>query len=98
MKSIKNKIVTIKKLSEIISKLKNKKKVVHCHGVFDLVHAGHIKHFQEAKKIANFLIVSITSDKYVNKGSGRPIFTENLRVLFKLKFKMNKNGIARNIL
>ena len=36
-----------------IEKRKNKK-VVHCHGVFDLIHVGHIKHFKEAKKMENF--------------------------------------------
>ena len=58
---------------------KENKKIIHCHGVFDLVHVGHIKHFQEAKRIGDFLVVSITSDKYANKGLGRPIFNENLR-------------------
>ena len=70
-------------LNEIQKKLSSKrfinKKIILCHGVFDLVHIGHIKHFQEAKKNGDFLLVSITSDKYVNKGSGRPIFNENLR-------------------
>ena len=64
-----------------IEKRKNKK-VVHCHGVFDLIHVGHIKHFKEAKKNGEFLVVSITADKFVNKGSGRPIFNQNLRAEF----------------
>ena len=64
-----------------IEKRKNKK-VVHCHGVFDLIHVGHIKHFKEAKKNGEFLAVSITADKFVNKGSGRPIFNQNLRAEF----------------
>ena len=51
-----------------------------CHGVFDLLHIGHIKHFQEAKKNGDILIVSITPDKYVNKGPGRPAFNEKLRL------------------
>ena len=74
------KIFQINQLTKKI-KLKNKKnkKIIHCHGVFDLLHVGHIKHFQEAKRIGDFLVVSITADKYVNKGLGRPIFNENLR-------------------
>ncbi len=70
-------------IDQLIKKIKfekrKNKKIIHCHGVFDLIHVGHIKHFQEAKRIGDFLVVSITSDKYVNKGSGRPIFNENLR-------------------
>ena len=78
-----NKIFTINNLKNEIKKVKNKNlKIVHCHGVFDLIHIGHIKHFKEAKKNGDFLIVSITADKFVNKGSGRPIFNQNLRAEF----------------
>ena len=78
-----NKIFTINNLKNEINKVKNKNfKIVHCHGVFDLIHIGHIKHFKEAKKNGDFLIVSITADKFVNKGSGRPIFNQNLRAEF----------------
>ena len=74
------KIFQIDQLTKKIKLEKKKnKKIIHCHGVFDLVHVGHIKHFQEAKRIGDFLVVSITSDKYVNKGLGRPIFNEILR-------------------
>jgi len=55
-------------------------KIVLCHGVFDLVHLGHIKYFNEAKKNGEFLVVSITSDKYIKKGPGRPLFNENFRM------------------
>ena len=74
------KIFQIDQLTKKIELEKKKnKKIIHCHGVFDLIHVGHIKHFKEAKEIGDFLVVSITSDKYVNKGSGKPIFSENLR-------------------
>ena len=66
-----------------LQKLKNKgMKIGLCHGVFDLLHIGHIKHFTSAKKFGDLLVVSITSDKYVNKGPGRPIFNEKLRLEF----------------
>ena len=55
------------------------KKVVHCHGVFDLLHPGHVQHFLAAKKMGDILIVSITADKHVNKGPGRPLFDELIR-------------------
>ncbi len=54
-------------------------KIVQCHGVFDLLHIGHIKHFQSAKKKGDVLIVTITPDRFVNKGPGRPFFSEKLR-------------------
>ena len=47
-----------------------------CHGCFDLCHYGHLLHLQEARNFCDYLIVSITSDKYVNKESGRPIFNQ----------------------
>ena len=50
-----------------------------CHGVFDLLHPGHIHHFKVAKSLADILIVSITADLYVNKGPGRPVFNHDLR-------------------
>jgi rfaE bifunctional protein nucleotidyltransferase chain/domain len=50
-----------------------------CHGVFDLLHIGHIKYFQEAKALSEILIVTLTPDKWVNKGPGRPAFTQDLR-------------------
>mgnify|MGYP001993448255 CR=1 FL=1 len=53
--------------------------VVHCHGVFDLVHLGHLRHLEQAKKEGDVLFVSITEDKFVNKGPHRPVFGEQLR-------------------
>lgn len=53
-----------------------------CHGVFDLVHPGHLKHFIAAKKDVDILIVSITADKFVKKGPDRPVFTESQRAEF----------------
>jgi len=55
------------------------KKIVHCHGCFDLMHPGHIKHFQAAKKMGDLLVVTITPDKYVDKGPDRPVFPQDLR-------------------
>ncbi len=55
---------------------KSGKRIVMCHGVFDLLHVGHIKHFEKAKSFGEILIVSITADKFVNKGPDRPAFNE----------------------
>ena len=54
-------------------------KVVHCHGCFDLLHIGHIKHLQAARRMGEVLVVTVTPDRYVNKGVGRPAFPEQLR-------------------
>lgn len=51
-------------------------KTVLAHGCFDLLHLGHIRHLVEARKLGDRLVVSVTSDRYVNKGKGRPHFTE----------------------
>lgn len=55
------------------------RKVVLCHGVFDLLHLGHIRHLHEAKALGDWLVVSVTSDRFVNKGNGRPHFTAEQR-------------------
>lgn len=55
------------------------KSVVHCHGVFDLFHHGHFLHLQSAKKYGQILVVTVTPDKFVNKGPGRPRFPAEQR-------------------
>jgi rfaE bifunctional protein nucleotidyltransferase chain/domain len=75
------KIKNLNEIEKILEKYKNKgEKIVHCHGVFDLLHPGHIRHFKEAKNIGDKLVVSVTPDQFVNKGPGRPAFNENLRL------------------
>ena len=70
-------------LEEIVDTLGAEKrrgrKVVHCHGVFDLLHIGHIRHLEQAKGMGDVLVVTVTPDRYVNKGPSRPVFTETLR-------------------
>lgn len=53
--------------------------VVMCHGVFDLMHPGHIMHLQAAREMGDTLVVSLTPDRFVNKGPWRPIFDERIR-------------------
>jgi rfaE bifunctional protein kinase chain/domain/rfaE bifunctional protein nucleotidyltransferase chain/domain len=54
-------------------------RIVHAHGVFDLLHIGHIRHLREAKELGDVLVVTITEDRYVGKGPDRPAFPEDLR-------------------
>jgi len=74
------KIKVLEELSQILKKLKSEgKKVVLCHGCFDLMHPGHIKYFQASKKMGDVLIVTVTPDIYIDKGPGRPVFNQDLR-------------------
>ena len=75
-----NKIFTVNNFEKIVKNLKSKRKsIVLCHGVFDLLHIGHIKHLEFAKKSGEILVVSLTKDKFINKGLGRPVFNQNIR-------------------
>jgi len=55
------------------------RRIVHCHGVFDLLHIGHIRYFEQARSFGDVLVVTLTPDVYVDKGDRRPAFTEQLR-------------------
>jgi rfaE bifunctional protein nucleotidyltransferase chain/domain len=78
---MKDKIVSLELLADRIAELKAQgKRVSHCHGCFDLLHLGHIKHFEAAREPADALVVTITPDQFVNKGPGRPVFNEQMRL------------------
>lgn len=79
MTNTNSKILKIHELSHHLDKIRTNKKVILCHGVFDLLHIGHIKYFSSAKSAGNILIVTVTPDRYVNKGPDRPAFNEQLR-------------------
>lgn len=77
------KIVSREEFAKIRESLRREnKKVVLCHGVFDLLHYGHIEHLQEAKKQGDVLVVSVTATRFVNKGPGRPYFNDHQRMNF----------------
>jgi rfaE bifunctional protein nucleotidyltransferase chain/domain len=74
------KIKTIEELGEIARAAQAEGRTVAlCHGVFDLVHLGHVRHILAARNEGDVVIVTITADRFVNKGPGRPIFPENMR-------------------
>ena len=74
------KVYSWSNVSKLVSLLNSDaKSVALCHGVFDLLHPGHIQHFNAARELAEVLIVSITADQYVNKGPGRPLFNQDIR-------------------
>ena len=75
-----NKIISENKLNNLLVNFREgRKKIILCHGVFDLLHIGHIKYLEKSKSFGDILIVSLTADTYVNKGPDRPIFTSDLR-------------------
>lgn len=77
---IESKIMTLDDASSAAAQAREAgRSVVLCHGAFDLVHVGHIRHFAAAKKMGDVLCVSLTADAFINKGPGRPVFSQNLR-------------------
>lgn len=75
-----DKVKTLEEIAAISADLKARgKRIALCHGVFDLLHPGHVRHFAAARKFGDVLVVSLTRDEFVNKGPGRPAFTQDLR-------------------
>jgi rfaE bifunctional protein kinase chain/domain/rfaE bifunctional protein nucleotidyltransferase chain/domain len=83
----KHKIINKNQIKKIKS-FNKKKTIVLCHGVFDIVHPGHLRHLAHAKSKGDILIVSITADKFIEKGLNRPHVPENLRALNLSVFEM----------
>ena len=82
------KIITIKSLNKIVGSRPRKEKVILCHGNFDVVHPGHVRHLIYAKSKADILVVSITADKFIQKGVYRPFVPENIRAINLAAFEM----------
>ena len=85
--SRKKKVIEFSELKSIREKLGNAK-IVHCHGVFDVLHAGHLAYFESAKKFGDLLVVTVTADQFVNKGPGRPYFTSYIRASMLAAFEV----------
>ncbi|MCX7017132.1 MAG: PfkB family carbohydrate kinase [Candidatus Sumerlaeota bacterium] len=75
------KIKELEELAGIVAALKAQGKVVvQCHGTFDLMHPGHIKHLEAARRRGDALIVTVTPDEFVKKGPNRPVFPLSVRM------------------
>jgi rfaE bifunctional protein nucleotidyltransferase chain/domain len=75
-----HKIHALKELANALGRHRAEgRRIVHCHGVFDLLHIGHIRYFEQARGFGDILVVTVTPDEYVDKGDKRPAFTEQLR-------------------
>src|SRR2546427_681822 len=80
MDTTSNKIKRLEDLAKTLAALRQSgQRIVQCHGVFDLLHIGHIRHLEAARKLGDLLVVTITPDRFVNKGPHRPAFPERLR-------------------
>jgi rfaE bifunctional protein nucleotidyltransferase chain/domain len=75
-----DKIKTLSELASVCDEARhNGRRVALCHGVFDLVHLGHVRHLEAARREGDVLVVTVTADCFVNKGPGRPIFPDHMR-------------------
>jgi len=75
-----DKIRTLDGLAEIADKIRaSGRTIIQAHGTFDLLHLGHVRHLEAARRLGDVLMVTITADRHVNKGPGRPVFGSDLR-------------------
>lgn len=81
MKQYRHKIKNAEELQVAIGPRPRKKKVIMCHGVFDVVHPGHLRHLIYAKSKAPILVASLTADVHIAKGQHRPYVPQDLRAL-----------------
>jgi rfaE bifunctional protein kinase chain/domain len=100
-----NKIFSLDVLAKKSQELKSLgKKVVLSHGIFDLIHNGHISHLKKARSEGDILMVTLTADEYVNLGPDHPKFDEKLRAetLAALEcvdyIAINRSSIADNVI
>jgi bifunctional ADP-heptose synthase (sugar kinase/adenylyltransferase) len=88
MERYRHKIKTPEELRAIIGPPPRQERVIMCHGVFDVVHPGHVRHLLYAKSKADVLVASITADKHITKGVHRPHVTQDLRAVNLAAFEM----------
>ncbi|MFC3053737.1 PfkB family carbohydrate kinase [Kordiimonas pumila] len=87
-KLVSPKIKTRQQLRDLIGARPRSKKVIICHGTFDVVHPGHVRHLLYAKSKADILIASLTCDQHVTKADMRPYVPEHLRAINLAAFEM----------
>src|SRR5205823_8285025 len=81
MDRYRHKIKTPAEIREAIGPRPRQKRVIMCHGVFDVVHPGHLRHLIYAKTKADILVTSLTADAHITKGQHRPHVPQDLRAL-----------------
>jgi rfaE bifunctional protein kinase chain/domain len=88
MERYRHKIKTPEELRQIIGPPPREQRVIMCHGVFDVVHPGHVRHLLYAKSKADILVTSITADRHITKGVDRPHVPQDLRAVNLAAFEM----------
>jgi bifunctional ADP-heptose synthase (sugar kinase/adenylyltransferase) len=88
MERYRHKIKTPQELRQLIGPPPRAKRVIMCHGVFDVVHPGHVRHLLYAKSKADVLVGSVTADRHITKGVHRPHVPEDLRAVNLAAFEM----------
>jgi rfaE bifunctional protein kinase chain/domain/rfaE bifunctional protein nucleotidyltransferase chain/domain len=82
------KVKTVDELCALLGPRPRQKKVIMCHGVFDIVHPGHVRHLIYAKSKGDVLVVSVTADEHISKANVRPYVPEDLRAINLAAFEM----------
>jgi rfaE bifunctional protein kinase chain/domain len=75
------KIKTREELLQVLGPRPRQRKVIMCHGTFDLVHPGHVRHLMYAKSKADILVASLTCDAHISKANFRPFVPQQLRAM-----------------
>jgi rfaE bifunctional protein kinase chain/domain len=83
-----HKIKSPQELRELLGAPPRAAKVIMCHGVFDVVHPGHVRHLLFAKSKGDVLIASLTADRHIDKGKYRPHVPQELRAVNLAAFEM----------
>lgn len=78
--AIREKIVSLEGLLPRLAEFRRAgRRIVQCHGCFDVVHPGHVRHLADAAALGDVLVVSVTADPQVEKLAGRPFVPQELR-------------------
>jgi rfaE bifunctional protein kinase chain/domain/rfaE bifunctional protein nucleotidyltransferase chain/domain len=83
-----HKVKSPEEVRELVGARPRNQTVIMCHGVFDVVHPGHVRHLIYAKSKADLLVVSLTADRHITKGAHRPHVPQDLRAVNLAAFEM----------
>ena len=76
---VSHKIRTAQEIAAAVGPRPREKKVIMCHGTFDIVHPGHVRHLLYAKSKGDVLVASLTADAHIAKANFRPFVPQELR-------------------
>ena len=83
-----HKVKTLEELTALLGRPPRRRTVIMCHGVFDVVHPGHLRHLVYARSKADILVASLTADQHITKGTYRPHVPQELRALNLAAFEL----------